>query len=209
MSVLGPFIGSVYDRYGPAVLVAVGSLMHVFGLMMASLATEYYQFMLAQAVCSAIGVAAVFVTAISAVSGWFDKHRGLAYGVLSTGSSIGGVVFPVIISRLIRTVGYGWAMRTVAFVILLLLIVTNLTLRSHRAPATGMPSREQMARPFREAPFMILLGGLSLIPFGLYIPINYMPVAAIGARIPSEMAQNLVAFYNAARYVSVTVTLAP
>lgn len=41
-----------------------GTLLHVFGLMMASISTEYYQILLSQGVCSAIGVAAIFQSGI-------------------------------------------------------------------------------------------------------------------------------------------------
>jgi MFS family permease len=58
---LGPFVGIIYDKYGPRPLIIGGTLFHVFGLMMASLATEYYQFMLSQGVCSAIGVASLYM----------------------------------------------------------------------------------------------------------------------------------------------------
>ncbi len=53
-------MGKLYDSYGPRYLILGGTFMHVFGLMMASISTEYYQFMLSQGVCSAIGVAAIF-----------------------------------------------------------------------------------------------------------------------------------------------------
>lgn len=56
----GPFVGALYDRYGPRWLILGGSLMHVFGIMMASLGKEYYQILLAQGLCSALGVSAVF-----------------------------------------------------------------------------------------------------------------------------------------------------
>ncbi|KAH8906507.1 putative monocarboxylate transporter [Coniochaeta sp. PMI_546] len=198
MSVLGPVIGHIYDRNGMRLLVIVGSLLHVFGLMMASISTQYYQFLLAQGVCSAIGVAVVFLSAISAVTGWFHKRRGLAFGVLSTGSSLGGVVFPVLLSRLIDKIGYGWAMRTSAFMILALLTVANLTLRSRQALTRRSGLRGHMWRPFHEKPFVLLLTGLFLVPFGLYIPINYLTVASVGAGMSKDLAQNLVAFYNAA-----------
>lgn len=56
----GPVVGALYDRYGPRWLLVGGTLMHVFGIMMASLSTEYYQLLLAQGVCSGIGAAAIF-----------------------------------------------------------------------------------------------------------------------------------------------------
>lgn len=45
--------------------------MHVFGVMMASLGTEYYQILLAQGVCSAIGVSAIFQPG---TYGFFGPH---------------------------------------------------------------------------------------------------------------------------------------
>lgn len=124
---LGPFVGIIYDKYGPGPLILGGSIFHVFGLMMASLAKKYYQFMLSQGVCSAIGVACLYMPgklnllaspckfyadstlsdeAIACVSTWFNKKRGWAMGILVTGSSVGGVIFPVMISRMIQSAGY-------------------------------------------------------------------------------------------------------
>lgn len=50
----------LYDRYGPRWVILVGSFLHVFGILMASLSTKYYQVLLAQGVCSAIGVGAIY-----------------------------------------------------------------------------------------------------------------------------------------------------
>jgi MFS family permease len=44
----GPIWGKMYDNYGPRYLLLVGTFFHVFGLMMASISTEYYQFLLSQ-----------------------------------------------------------------------------------------------------------------------------------------------------------------
>lgn len=198
MSFLGPVVGRLFDRYGPRIIILVGSFLHVFGLMMASLSTEYYQFLLSQGVCSAIGSAAVFMCALACTSGWFHKRRGLAFGTLATGSSLGGVVFPILVSNLINHVGYGWAMRTCAFIILALLVVANLTLKSRFKPAPLKVSRDQLGKPFREIGFLLLLVGLFFIPFGLYVPIDYMPVVSIRSGISTKLSRNLIAFYNAA-----------
>lgn len=54
------FVGLIYDRYGTRWLLLVGSFMHVFGIMMASISTKYYQILLAQGFCSGIGCAMLF-----------------------------------------------------------------------------------------------------------------------------------------------------
>lgn len=66
----GIFVGKIIDDYGPAVPLAVGTFFHVFGLMMASISETYYQILLSQAVCSAIGASMVFYPAFTCVSGY-------------------------------------------------------------------------------------------------------------------------------------------
>ena len=48
---------------------------------------------------------------MTCVAGWFNHRRVTAFGVVFTGSSIGVVVFPIMVSHLIREVGYAWTMR--------------------------------------------------------------------------------------------------
>ena len=56
----GFVVGRIYDKYGPRWLMAFGTFMHVFGLMMASLSTKYYQIILSQGICSPIGICCLF-----------------------------------------------------------------------------------------------------------------------------------------------------
>jgi len=165
--------------------------------MMASISKTYYQFLLSQGVCSAIGVACIFQPGINTIVGWFHKKRGAAFGILSTGSSLGGIVFPIMITRLIRRVGYGWAMRSGAFLILGLLIVANLTITSRHPPRPTALSKEQMSKPFRERGFLILMAGLFVLNFGIFIPIDYLQIQGLEAGMRPQLAQYLIAILNA------------
>ena len=168
--------------------------------MMASISTQYYQFLLSQGVCSAIGVAAIFQPALSCIMGWFDKNRGSAYGVMATGSSLGGIIFPIMLNRLIKAIGYGWAMRASAFLILGLLLIAIATVKVRTVHNKPPLSRAQMAKPFKELPFIALAIGLGLATAGIWVPIDYIPVegTAIGG-ISSFLSQYIVSIFNAAR----------
>ncbi|KAH8649808.1 major facilitator superfamily domain-containing protein [Xylariales sp. PMI_506] len=194
----GPIIGRIYDRFGPRWLIIGGTFLHVFGLMMASLSTEYYQFLLSQGVCSAIGVSAIFQPALNTIVSWFNKKRGLAYGLLATGSSLGGIVFPVMLIRLINTIGYPWAIRTAAFLILALLSVAIATVRSRHAPQKSDFTVKHFVQPFRERTFLPLLIGFTLVAFGIWIPITYIPTEAVDhGGVNEDLAQYLIALLNA------------
>ena len=85
----GPIFGKLFDKLGPRYLLLFGSFFHVFGLMMASLSTEYYQFLLAQGVVSPLGASAIFYAAINSVGTWFSKYRATAFGIITSGFKVG------------------------------------------------------------------------------------------------------------------------
>ncbi|KAJ5937938.1 monocarboxylate transporter [Penicillium verhagenii] len=181
MFAMGPIVGQLYDRFGPRYVILGGSFLHIFGLMMASISKEYYQLLLSQGICSAMGVCAIFQPSVNAIPSWFDKKRGTAYGILATGSSLGGVIFPIMVSRLINEIGYGWAMRVAAFLIMILLVTTALTVRSRVPPKPRAMDRDTLLRPFREVKMVLLVLGFVFLTFGMFIPIDYLVVQAMSA----------------------------
>ncbi|KAE8154625.1 MFS general substrate transporter [Aspergillus avenaceus] len=197
MFATGPIVGQIYDRFGPRYLLLIGSFLHVFGLMMTSLSKEYYQILLSQGVCSAIGVAAIFQPTVSTLPSWFNKKRGAVYGIAATGSSFGGVIFPIMISRLIRQVGFPWTMRISAFIILFLMVIANLTVKSRLPPNPRKLSKESLTRPFREIKMILLLIGFLILTFGFFVPMNYIVSEAIARGMSHSLADYLAAILNA------------
>ncbi|KAM3479795.1 hypothetical protein MY5147_001568 [Beauveria neobassiana] len=195
---LGPIVGMIFDRHGPRGLLLVGTLMHVFGIMMASISTKYWQILLAQGVCSGIGVSAVFQPPLSCVAGYFNKRRGAAFGILSTGASVGGVVWPIMVTHLIRLVGFGWAMRTSAFVNLFLLTIPNITVRCFQPPVPKKVTGAQLAKPFRELDYVLVACGFLFLTYGVFVPLNYLPVQAASTGMDSNLVQYLLPILNAA-----------
>ena len=134
----------------------IGSFLHVFGLMMASISKEYYQFLLSQAVCSSIGASMVFYPAFSTIVTWFFKKRAMAVGIAASGSSLGGIIFPIMVQRLVGEVGFGWTMRICAFLILALLIVANLFVKSRIPPHPRPVKLMDFITPLTEPAFALL-----------------------------------------------------
>ncbi|KUL83909.1 hypothetical protein ZTR_06852 [Talaromyces verruculosus] len=195
MYAMGPVSGYLYDNYGPRYSLLLGTFLHVFGLMMCSISKEYYQVLLSQ------GLTRKSITlATSVIPGWFAKKRGTAYGIMSSGSSIGGVIFPIMSQRLIPEVGFGWAMRIGAFVILFLLIIANLTIRSRLPPSPRPLSRSALTQPLREMKMLLVTAGFTLLTFGMYIPIDYLVIEGISNGIGTNLAQYLPAIMNAGSF---------
>ncbi|EWY79893.1 hypothetical protein FOYG_16958 [Fusarium oxysporum NRRL 32931] len=195
---MGPIVGSLYDRFGHRWLILGGSLLHVFGIMMTSLSTEYYQILLAQGVCSALGVSAIFQPSLACIHGWFDKKRGTAFGIVTTGSSVGGVIFPIMVTRLISKVGFAWSMRIGAFVVLFLLIIANLTIRAYTTPHPQNRSLAQLRRPFMEVEFVFVAVGFLFLTYGIFVPLDYLSAQALDAGMDPNLSQYLIPVLNAA-----------
>jgi len=123
-------------------------------------------------------------------------------GVMVTGSSLGGVVFPIMINRLIQNprFGYPWAMRIAAFLILALQIVAVFTLRPRTAAAPKKSPPGTLAAPFKEFPFVMMLLGMFILMYGIFIPVNYLALQALEqAHVSESMSLYLVAIFNGAR----------
>ena len=121
--ILGPIQGWLVDRYGPRVILQIGTVMYGIGFMLFSQienAIEFYLVFALIAVGSSLGG---FATVMVSVVSWFRQHRSKAVALAQTGFSIGGLCVPLVILAL---ESYGW--RTTAFMSGVLVLVLGLPL---------------------------------------------------------------------------------
>lgn len=126
--------GPIFDIGSPRLLVLFGSSSVVLGIMMTSLCKEYWQLMLAQGVCCGIGGGALFITATSVLPSYFSKKRALAMGLSASGSSLGGVVYPIIFTYVQPAIGFGWAVRIIGFIAILTLAIPCIVIKPRSKP---------------------------------------------------------------------------
>ncbi|KAF2165786.1 hypothetical protein M409DRAFT_67114 [Zasmidium cellare ATCC 36951] len=172
LAVTSIFAGCVLDRGHPKILVLLGTVFVVLGLMTTSACRIYWEFMLAQGVCVGIGAGMLFITAVGVIPGWFARRMALATGLAATGSSLGGVIYPIVFHKLEPRVGFGWTLRVIGFIAL----ATCLAAFSLSTQRTLPPPRPKLIdiSGFREPLFTLF----ALVSFtgamGLYIPFFYI-----------------------------------
>lgn len=81
--------GPLYDRGHLQALVRGGSFCVVFGMMMTSLASQYWQIVLAQGLVVGMGCGMFFVPSMALLPTYFDKKRALSAGLAISGASLG------------------------------------------------------------------------------------------------------------------------
>ena len=133
--ILGPLQGWMVDRYGPRLVLQIGTVIYGLGFMafsqVDSVLTFYITFGLI-AVGSSLGG---FATVMVAIVSWFSRHRAKAIAASQLGFSLAGLCVPLVVYAL---EGFGW--RTTAFVSGVLVLVLGLPLTlvvRHRPESYG------------------------------------------------------------------------
>ncbi|XRM40815.1 hypothetical protein ABZX51_004123 [Aspergillus tubingensis] len=177
--VLAPVFGKIFDNYGPRYAVILGACAHILGLVFLSLSEEYYQMFLSQSILSGIGACSLFYSGMNAVSTYFKRKKALAIGIVASGSSLGGVILPIMFDYLIADrLSFGWTIRAIALTFLILLSFASIATTSNLKHQPMPVSLRSFVRPFREVKFVLLALAAYFTFWGVFIPINYIVVYA-------------------------------
>ncbi|KAJ8586712.1 MFS general substrate transporter [Rhizopogon salebrosus TDB-379] len=173
--------GKLFDEGYFHHCIGAGSLIYLFSIFMLSLAKphQYYQIFLAQGIGMGIGMGLLFLPAISVTSHYFRKRRAAAMGVVLSGSSLGAVIYSIMLNNLFNgSAGFAWGVRAAGFIDLGLLITANLIMK------TRLPSRRERpnAKPvdmkavLSDFGYWLCIIGATLTFWGLFVPFFYLQV---------------------------------
>lgn len=191
----------MFDKFGPKWLLVSGTLIYVFGIMMVSLGSEYYHFFLSQSIVCPIGASAVTSASMSCLVTWFHRRRATAFGIMMSGSSVGGIILPIMIPKLIDRVGFPWAMRAVGFMFLFLLTIACATVRSRLEVDRKPVDMREYVRGIREPTMMSTVFGLFLVFWGLFLPYNFVILQARAQGMDADLVIYLLPIMHAFGYV--------
>lgn len=192
----GAIGGPLFDRFGAKVIYPA-SVLYALAVMLTSLCTAYWHFMLAQGVLTGIADGLLMFPAMSAMPQYFNKKRGAAMGLAIAGSSLGGVVFPIALGKMLTEsdIGFGWSIRVCGFIMIPILVFSCLTVKERLPPRKTsffLPSA------FRNVLYDILLASVFCLLIGMFVPIIFIPSYAIQQGVSPTLASYLVAMLNGA-----------
>jgi MFS family permease len=209
--------GPLTDRYGPMVILWPFSILLVVAMMLTSLCTELYQFILCQGVLLGIPCGLIFAPALAVIGHYFFNKRALAMSLASTGSPVGGIIFPVVLNNLIPSIGFAWAQRVCGFLSLALLLVAAVFIRP-----TGMRRKNSLfllgafAKPayylqvrvfsypfcvWQQLTNALQVAALFMVVLGLWTPYFYIATYGIEHGMSVRLANYLFALINAGSFV--------
>ncbi|KAF3765008.1 hypothetical protein M406DRAFT_61976 [Cryphonectria parasitica EP155] len=193
----GLYIGPLFDKYGPKWIVLAGMLCIVTGMMLFSISTELWHFILSFGVLTGLGCSLIFIPSFAAPGHYFMRRRGFATGFAAMGGSIGGIIFPLMLESLFPRLGWGWSIRIVGFLCLFLCAIASLLIRRRLPPAKNASPHPDF-RIFRDRAFLLTTVGVFLMEFALFIPLTYISSYARAAGYSSSLSFQTVPILNAA-----------
>ena len=100
------FIGTVSGRIMDAgyfrSLIYAGCALQLLGTFATSAVSRYWHLILAQGIANGLGNGLLFTPAVALVSTYFLKKRAFALSIAACGAPVGGVIFPIVSSSIIR-----------------------------------------------------------------------------------------------------------
>ncbi|XXG96376.1 hypothetical protein Hte_002658 [Hypoxylon texense] len=194
----GVFGGPLFDRYGGKVIIP-GAVLYVLSIMLTSICSKYFHFVLAQGILGGLANGMVLNPAMAATSQYFQKKRGAAIGLAIAGSSIGGVIFPLALARMMNNtvLGFSWAVRIIGFIILALSIIICLLVKER------LPHRKQqffLPRAFTEKQYIMVIAAGFFLFLGMFGPYFFLPDYAIDRGFDPLSASYLVAILNGSSF---------
>src|SRR5438477_1135809 len=141
----GIFMGWLADRIGIRPTVVIGACMIAGGLALSSLGAVWALYIGHGLMIGLLGNGGVYPPLLVYVSRWFERRRGAAIALISSGQYVAGVVWPSFFEQGLAEFGWQTVMLCYAGLVLVLMLPATLLLKP---PPLAAP----LARPLRAGP---------------------------------------------------------
>lgn len=170
-AIIQPLTGLLLDKLGGKAVLTLGLATAGFALCGTSFANELWQVMLFMGLGSSVAFAAVSpVLTTAIVIDWFDKGRGAALGVATSGTKVAMMVLPPILAVLIASFGWRTAMLSLGVAIWVLIPVVLVFVRTSpnqmkaaaakKAGAASLLSGATLQQALRKPAFWLIAASL-------------------------------------------------
>jgi MFS family permease len=210
--VLGIAVGAINDRFGPRVLLTSCGILLGLGYLLMSQVSTVWQLYLFLGLIIGVGMSGVWVPLLSTVARWSVGRQTLMSGIVVAGVSIGGLIGPPIISRLIAAYGWDISYIIIGITVMLLIVIATQFLRNAPSIIGQLPQVKNKENPqsassvtnsfsFKEAvrttQFWLLFGLFFCFGYALYGIIVHIVPHAIDLKIAAVTAAGILAMRGA------------
>ncbi|RMZ89132.1 hypothetical protein DV736_g3654, partial [Chaetothyriales sp. CBS 134916] len=213
MTIGAPFATAWTKRYPPRLVTWAGGCIFCFALVLASFCQRIWQFELAQGALVGVGTCLLYMPAVTVTPPWFSARRGLAMGIVLSGTGIGGVAWAPALRALINAIGFRNTLRFAGGVSFVLTILAGymikwdpVTLRRIEAEnASGTPGLFKVPlvnwRIARSRKFLAQAFSTAFQSAAYYTPVFFFASYARTLGYSQATSANFIALCNAANAI--------
>jgi MFS family permease len=201
----GIVMGWLADRIGIRATVAIGACMSASGLVLSSFGWLWALFV-GHALMGILGNGGIYPPLLIYISRWFDRRRGTAIALISSGQYVAGVVWPAVFERAISSVGWQLLMVGYAVLVLATILPGTLLLRpvpvppQHLARATMKGQRIGGMRPSVTQVLLCVAAVFCCIPMA--VPQAHLVAFCTDLGISPTRSASMLSIMLAAAFVS-------
>lgn len=202
--------------YGPQPVIMAGGVVFGLGCILASLSEYVWEFVLTQGLLVGLGTCMAYVPTMSVAPTWFDKRRGLAMGIVISGSACGAMIWPPVLRAITSSIGFRNALRISGCLVVLFVPLAGFALRWE--PNFKAKVRHQVAglskttgwlkvplvnwQVARSKKFVAQAMGCFLQSAGYATPLFFYAAFARSLGYSDKMGDNFITISNASNFVS-------
>ncbi|KAF9235612.1 major facilitator superfamily domain-containing protein, partial [Melanogaster broomeanus] len=179
---VGLVAGRLHDRGYFYHLVIGGSLLQAFSLFMLSFAKpgQFYQIFLSQGIGSGIAAGLVFVPSLAVLSHHFDKHLTTVMAIVTSGTSLGGAIHPVMLNNTIHgRLGFANGVRASAGLISGLMLVACFIMRTKISPSNHTSFFVSAKKCMHDSAYLFCVAGATIFAISYCYPQFYLQVDSV------------------------------
>ncbi|KAK6460021.1 monocarboxylate permease [Scheffersomyces coipomensis] len=205
--ITGIFVGPMFDRHGPLQLLLAATAFIFIGLMSLASSIEVYQFIMSF-VALGLGNGLGMTPLIGIISHWFLKRRGNFTGVATSGGSVGGLAFPLMLRHSYAAFGFTWAIRIFAFTCLACMLLSIILVKG-RFKSTSSSDQHFNSKwdkfkhkltlknlKLNDAKYNFVVAGSFFTELSLVLLLTYFPTYAIAQGVSESTALLLLTVWN-------------
>jgi sugar phosphate permease len=132
-----PLYGFLNNRLGPRFSIILGNLLAALGIAAIYLVQEIWHIYLLYIFIGMVSGLGGYIATSTVVNNWFVKKRSLVMGILTASAGVGGLVYPPVVTALIRAIGWRESWLVLAVMVLISAVVAGVVLIRNKPEDMG------------------------------------------------------------------------
>ena len=181
---IAPFVGKAVDVYGPRRVIIIGAASSAASYLLLTTTSALWEWYVFQSINAVFRQMIFFIPFTALIAIWFDRRRGAAIGILTTGFALGGAVLVPIMRVIIDAVDWDGSFLVSAALVGAIFLPLGLLIRNRPADtrsavdggprsaaastASSPPASLTLGQALRTPIFWLIAFAIAMLFYGLF-----------------------------------------